>query len=188
MMNYPAVKQTIAYLADTNYLGLSRKRITVSTSGVLPPLLQFIDDGLPVSLAFSLHAPNQALREKLVPTIAKFYTLDKLMEAMDRYTTKTGNKVFYEYVMILNENDTKECAHQTGGLLKGRDAHLNLIPYNENPAIQLAESTPERIKKFKDIVESYGVTVTVRENRGRKAKSACGQLGYEKVLENLQKL
>ena len=188
LMNYPAVKQTCEYLTHTKYLGISRKRVTVSTSWVLPALMQFIADDLPVSLAFSIHAPNQALREKLIPTIAKFFTLDKLMEAMDLYTRKTRNKVFYEYVMIKDENDTAECAHQMGKLLQWRAAHLNLIPYNQNPTIDLDESTPERIKKYKDIVESYLVKVTVRENRGRKAHSACGQLGREKVTEQAHKI
>ncbi len=188
MMNYPAVKQTVCYLTDTKYLWLSRKRVTISTSGILKPLLEFIDDNLPVSLAFSLHAPNQALREELIPIMAKVNPLDKLMAALDTYTHKTGNKIFYEYVMIKDRNDSREVAHELGKLLQHRDAHLNLIPYNQNPAIDLEESSPERIKKFRDIVESYKVTVTVRENRGRKAKSACGQLGYEKVLEGLKKI
>lgn len=164
---------------------MSRKRVTVSTSGILKPLLEFIEDNLPVSLAFSLHAPTQELREELIPVMAKVNPLDKLMAALDSYTKKTGNKIFYEYVMIKDRNDMKEVAHELGKLLKHRDAHLNLIPYNENPAIDLEESTPERIKKFRDIVESYKVKVTVRENRGRKAKSACGQLGWEKVSEKL---
>jgi 23S rRNA (adenine2503-C2)-methyltransferase len=188
MMNYPAVKETVGYLTDTKYLGLSRKRVTVSTSGILKPLLEFIDDNLPVSLAFSLHAPTQELREQLIPVMAKVNPLDKLMAALDTYTKKTGNKVFYEYVMIKDRNDMKEVAHELGKLLKHRDAHLNLIPYNQNPAIDLQESTPERIKKFRDIVESYKVKVTVRENRGRKAKSACGQLGWEKVTEKLNEM
>ncbi len=175
-MNYPAVKAVVHYLADTKYLGLSCKRITVSTSGILKPLREFIDDDLPVSLAFSIHAPTQELREDLIPVMAKVNHIDQLMAEMDRYTKKTGNKIFYEYVMIKNRNDMREVAHELGKLLQHRDAHLNLIPYNQNPAIDLEESTPERIKKFKDIVESYKVKVTIRENRGRKAKSACGQL------------
>jgi 23S rRNA (adenine2503-C2)-methyltransferase len=185
LMNYPAVRETIWYLTDTKYLWLSRKRVTLSTSGILKPLLEFIDDGLPVSLAFSLHAPTQELREQLIPIMAKVNPLDKLMAALDSYTKKTGNKIFYEYVMIKDRNDMKEVAHEMGKLLQHRDAHLNLIPYNQNPMIELEESTPERIKKFKDIVESYKVKVTVRENRGRKANSACGQLGWEKVTEKL---
>lgn len=187
LMNYPNVKQTVTYLTDTKYLWLSRKRVTVSTSGLLKPLREFIDDDLPVALAFSLHAPNQALREELIPIMAKVNPLDKLMALTDEYSEKTGNKVFVEYVMIRDRNDSREVAHELGILLQHRNVHLNLIPYNQNPAIDLAESTPERIKKFRDIVESYGIKVTVRENRGRKAKSACGQLGYEKVLEGLKK-
>lgn len=185
LMNYPAVRETIWYLTDTKYLWLSRKRVTLSTSGILKPLLEFIDDELPVSLAFSLHAPTQELREQLIPIMAKVNPLDKLMAALDSYTKKTGNKIFYEYVMIKDRNDMKEVAHEMWKLLQYRDAHLNLIPYNQNPMIELEESTPERIKKFKDIVESYKVKVTVRENRGRKANSACGQLGWEKVTEKM---
>lgn len=187
MLNYPAVKKACFYMTDSNYYMLSRKRVTISTSGVLPPMQQFIDDDMPVSLAFSLHSANQALREELVPTIAKHYTLDKLMAVIDQYTEKTGNKVFYEYVMIKDKNDSKELAHECWKLLAWRLAHLNLIPYNQNPAIDLEESSDARIKKFKDIVESYKVPVTVRQNMWRKAKSACGQLGYENILRNMQK-
>ena len=80
----------------------------MSTSGILKPLLEFIEDGLPVSLAFSLHAPTQELREQLVPIMAKINPLDKLMAALDSYTNKTGNKIFYEYVMIKHRNDMRE--------------------------------------------------------------------------------
>lgn len=187
MMNYTNVKKVCHYLTDTNYLGLSQRRVTISTSWVIPPMQKFIEDKLPVSLAFSLHAPNQELREELVPTIAKFYTLDKLMEVLDDYTNKTGNEVMYEYVMIKDKNDMDSIAHQAGKLLKGRKAHLNLIPYNENPAIQLQESDPKQVRKFQKIVLGYGVPTTVRENMWREKKSACGQLWYEKVLEQLAK-
>lgn len=85
--------------------------MTLSTSGILKPLLEFIEDGLPVSLAFSLHAPTQAMREQLIPIMAKVNPLDKLMAALDNYTHKTGNKIFYEYVMIKDRNDMKEVAH-----------------------------------------------------------------------------
>jgi len=185
MMNYSAVKRTSHYLTDTRYFWLSQRRVTISTSGVIPSMEKFIDDKLPVSLAFSLHAPNQELREKLVPTIAKFYTLDKLMAVLDRYTKESGNEVMYEYVMIKDTNDMNTIAHQTGKLLQGRKAHLNLIPYNENPAIDLEESDAKQIRQFQKIVLSYGVPVTVRENMGREKKSACGQLGYEKVVAAL---
>ena len=91
---------------------MSRKRVTISTSGILKPLLEFINDNLPVSLAFSLHAPNQSLREELIPIMAQVNPLDKLMAALDSYTKKTGNKIFYEYVMIKDRNDSREVAHE----------------------------------------------------------------------------
>lgn len=185
MLNYSSVKKVCHYLTEPSYLGLSQRRVTVSTSGVIPQMEKFIDDKLPVSLAFSLHAPNQELREKLVPTIAKFYTIEKLMKTLDRYTRETGHEVMYEYVMIKDTNDLNEHAHETGVLLQNRKAHLNLIPYNENPAIDLEESEEKQIRKFQKIVMSYGIPVTVRANMGREKKSACGQLWYEKVLAEL---
>jgi 23S rRNA (adenine2503-C2)-methyltransferase len=90
-------------------------------------------------------------------------------------------------VMIKDRNDTPELAHTTWKLLRNRKAHLNLIPYNQNPAIELDESTPERIRKFQQIVMSYDVPVTVRQNMWRKVKSACGQLGWEKIQEEVKK-
>lgn len=119
--------------------------------------------------------------------MAKFYQLDRLMELMDEYVRVSDRQVFYEYVMIRDENDTDDIAHQCGVLLRNRRGHLNLIPYNENPTIDLTESHPAQIKRFKYIVESYGVTVTIRQNMGRKEKSACGQLGYEAAQEKLAK-
>ncbi len=178
LMNYPNVKKTTEYLSSEHYFGLSSKRITVSTSGVYQGLEKFITDQLPVSLAFSLHAPTQDLRAELVP-MAKFYKIDRLMELMDECVRVSDRPVFYEYVMIKDKNDMDSVAHDCGKLLRNRRGHLNLIPYNQSEAIDLEESSPAQIKKFKNIVESYGVTVTVRQNMGREDKAACGQLGYE---------
>jgi 23S rRNA (adenine2503-C2)-methyltransferase len=183
MMNYSNVKKVCHYLTEPSYLALSQRRVTVSTSGVIPSMEKFIDDKLPVSLAFSLHAPNQELREKLVPTIGKFYTIEKLMKTLDRYTHETGNEVMYEYVMIKDTNDLDEHAHQTGALLKNRKAHLNLIPYNENPAIDLAESDEKQIRKFQKIVMNYGVPVTVRANMGREKRAPVGSFDMRKSLQ-----
>lgn len=144
-----------------------------------------IDDNLDVMLALSLHAPNQELRSELIPTITKMYTLDKLMDQIDKYTTETGKKVFYEYIMIKDKTDKPELAYELIDLLKARPAHshINLIPYNENPAIDLEEPSRNKIMKFKEILENGGVTVTVRDTLGRGVKGACGQLGYEEVYQ-----
>ncbi len=104
------------------------------------------------------------------------------MEAIDRYEAATGNRIFYEYIMIKDMTDLPELAYELAELLKARNSHVNLIPYNPNPAMpDLEESTTESILAFRDVLERHGLTVTARINRGRKIKGACGQLGYEKV-------
>ena len=122
-----------------------------------------IEDKVAGKLAVSLHAPDQELRNQIMP-IAKAYPLDQLMEAIDRYVKATDNRIFYEYIMIKDMTDKPELAHGLVKLLKNRLAHLNLIPYNENPAIDLQESERKTIMKFKDILEAGGITVTVRDS------------------------
>lgn len=182
LLNYDNVKCSLDYMLKQEYLSLGKRHITISTSGIIPWIDKLIADGIDCALALSLHAPNQELREKLIPTIAKWYTLDKLMEAVDRYTDATGNRIFYEYIMIDWMTDAEHLAHELVVLLRHRNAHVNLIPYNPNPAMpDLIESSTKSILRFRDILESWWVTVTARINRGRNIKWACGQLGYEKV-------
>lgn len=106
-----------------------------------------------MKLAISLHAPNQALRNQIMP-IAKAYPLAVLMESIDRYVQATDNRIFYEYLMIRGLTDTPVLAHELVSLLKNRLAHVNLIPYNENPAIDLLESEKSAIQTFKAILEN----------------------------------
>jgi 23S rRNA (adenine2503-C2)-methyltransferase len=179
-LNYEQVINSIPYLADVKYLWLSKRRITISTSWITPAIEQFTKDNPPCSLAFSLHAPNQELREKLVP-FAKQFKLNEIMEQLQIYSKKTWNTVFYEYVIIKNLNDSDKIAHQTWKLLQNRKAHLNLIPYNQNPTINLEEPLEQKIREFQKIVESYWITVTIRWNMGRQTKSACWQLWREEV-------
>ncbi|MFA7284274.1 MAG: 23S rRNA (adenine(2503)-C(2))-methyltransferase RlmN [Candidatus Absconditabacterales bacterium] len=182
LLNYDNVKVALEYMLKQEYLSLSKRHVTISTSGIIPGIDKLIADGIDCMLALSLHAPNQVLREKLIPTIAKGYTLDKLMDAIDRYEAATGNRIFYEYIMIKDMTDLPELAHELVTLLKDRNSHVNLIPYNPNPAMpDLEESPTETILAFRDVLERAGITVTARINRGRKIKGACGQLGYEKV-------
>lgn len=180
LMNYPNVKASVPYLTSEVYLGLSRRRVTISTSWFPHAIKTMADDKLPVSFAFSLHASTQALREELVP-FAKRFPLDELMRLCDYYTQTTGQEIFYEYVIIDAVNDSDQCAHDTGKLLKWRRAHLNVIPYNESPAVTYREPSPDRVRRFQMIVKSYGVMVTIRQNRGRKSKGACWQLGREQA-------
>ena len=155
LLNYDNVKGSVHYLLDQNGFSLSRRHVTISTSGIIPGIQKMIDDNLDVMLALSLHAPNQELRAELIPTITKMYTLDKLMAQIDEYTTKTGKTVFYEYIMIKGKTDKPELAYELIDLLNARPAHshINLIPYNENPAIDLEEPSRNQIMRFKEILE-----------------------------------
>ncbi len=169
MLNYDNMVESIRVMRDQQALGLSKRHITISTSGVADKIRQLVDDGIDVRLALSLHAPNQELRKKLIPMIARRRDIDELMETIDRYTHMT---------------DTPEIADELGRLLKHRNAHVNLIPYNENPAMpDLETSEYDDILSFKKGVEAHDVTVTVRDTLGRDVKGACGQLGYEVIMK-----
>ena len=184
MLNYDEMVQSIHVMQDQKALWLSKRHITISTSGVADKIRQLIDDKIDVRLALSLHAPNQELRKKLIPMIAKRRDIDELMETIDYYTDHTGNRLFYEYIMIKDMTDTKDIWNQLWILLKHRNSHVNLIPYNENPAMpDLETSDYDQIIKFKKTVESHGVTVTVRDTLWRDVKGACGQLGYEVIMK-----
>ena len=182
LLNYEHMKSSIICMLDQQRLGLSKRHVTISTSGIIPGIERLISDWIDVRLALSLHAPNQQLREQLIPTISKVYTLEKLMAVIDRYVEATNNRIFYEYIMIKDLTDTLPVAHQLVTLLQGRLGHINLIPYNPNPAMpDLEESSMSQIYRFRNVLEEGGLTVTVRDNHGRDLKGACGQLGYEKV-------
>lgn len=183
LLNYENVKRSIEImLAQQGGFSLSKRHITISTAGIIPGIEQLIKDDIPVKLAISLHAPNQKLREELMP-IAKTYTLDKLMTTIDNYVKASDNRIFYEYIMIKDKTDKPELANELADLLRHRLAHVNLIPYNTNPAIKLEESDERTIHKFKEILENKWITVTIRDSLGRDLKSACGQLGYDKITK-----
>ena len=182
LLNYQNVKNSILVMLDQRGYSLSRRHITISTSGIIPWINKLIEDELKVMLAISLHAPVQDLREKLIP-IAKRYPLDKLMKVLNYYQQKTKNRLFYEYIMIKDLTDTPDLAYKLVELIKWQNAHVNLIPYNQNPAINLQESSWDQILKFKSILEKWGLTVTIRDSLWRDIKGACWQLWYE-ILEN----
>jgi len=181
LLNYENVRKSIEImLRQEAGLSLSKRHITISTAGIIPWIQQLIKDDIQVKLAISLHAPNQTLRDQLMP-IAKAYPLDALMKVIDQYVRVSDNRIFYEYIMIKNVTDKPELAQQLAALLKGKLAHINLIPYNANPLIKLQESDETTIRKFQETLEKLHMTVTVRDSMGRKVKSACWQLGYEAV-------
>jgi 23S rRNA (adenine2503-C2)-methyltransferase len=180
LLNYDEVKHAIQVMLQQDRLSLSKRHITISTAWVIPGIKKMIKDVIDVKLAISLHAPNQKLRSEIMP-IAKAYPLDDLMKVIDEYVKVTNNRIFYEYIMIKNVTDKPELAKQLCHLLRGRLSHVNLIPYNSNPAIKLEESDMKTIRDFQTILEKFGITTTVRDSMGRSVKSACGQLWFEKV-------
>lgn len=180
LLNYDNMKKAIELMLPQDRLSLSRRHITISTAWIIPGIRKLIEDNIPVKLAISLHAPNQELRNQLMPIAAK-YPLDELMQTIDDYVQATDNRIFYEYIMIKWITDKPELAKELAKLLRGRLAHVNLIAYNTNPAIDLEESSKSQMYKFKEILENEGITVTVRASMGREGKGACGQLGYDKL-------
>jgi 23S rRNA (adenine2503-C2)-methyltransferase len=180
-INYLAVKATIETIIDQRRVGISQRRVTVSTCGIAPIIRQFGYDFPQVSLAISLHAPTDALRATIMPVNDR-YPLADLMSALDEYTTLTHARVFYEYVMIAGVNDQLTSALALRDLLLGRPAHVNFIPYNPGDGIMGSDMQPTHpliIRKFQDILEKGGIPSTVRHTMGDDIAAACGQLALK---------
>src|SRR6266851_5498705 len=182
MANYAAVVESVRRLSDPELLGISPRRIVVSTSGLIPRIAQLGEEKIPVTLAISLHAARDELRDVLVP-INRKYPVRDLVDASQAYAETTGRRVSYEWVMLAGVNDTERDAKELGLLLRKKLAHVNLIPFN--PVDDTPYRAPERaaIRRFKEMVEEQGLNVTVRDTRGREADAACGQL-HERVMRS----
>ncbi len=185
LQNYAALLPALRVMLDDHAYGLSRRRVTVSTSGVVPMIDRLRDD-CPVALAVSLHAPNDALRDELVPLNRK-YPLRELLAACNRYLDAAPRDfITLEYCMLQQVNDTPELAQQLVRLVRGLEdgspalrCKLNLIPFNPFPASGLLRSTPARVGAFADVLRSAGIVTTVRKTRGDDIAAACGQLAGE---------
>ncbi|MGA7913156.1 MAG: 23S rRNA (adenine(2503)-C(2))-methyltransferase RlmN [Candidatus Dormiibacterota bacterium] len=184
MANYREVLDALRRIADPELLGISPRRIVLSTSGLIPRIAQLSEEGLPVTLAISLHAARDELRDVLVP-INKKYPVGELVDAAQAYAEKTGRRVSYEWVLLAGVNDTERDAKELGALLRRKLAHVNLIPFN--PVEDTPYRAPDRasIRAFKEKLEAQGLNVTVRDTRGREADAACGQL-HERVMRGRQ--
>jgi 23S rRNA (adenine2503-C2)-methyltransferase len=169
-MNIDAVLAACERLPD---LGVSHRHTAISTVGWVPGIDRLAECELPVSLALSLHAPNDDLRTQLMP-VNERYPLAEVLAACDRYRAKRRRKVFVEYVMLDEVNDLPEHARQLVALLDPRVYKVNLIPYNPTGAYD--GSSPERIERFRSILAEHRLTATVRLTRGRDIDAACGQL------------
>ncbi|MFN2464824.1 MAG: 23S rRNA (adenine(2503)-C(2))-methyltransferase RlmN [Candidatus Dormibacteria bacterium] len=179
--NLRATMASVRRFTDAQALGLGVRRVTVSTSGVVPGIEELARDGGGVNLAISLHAPIDELRDQLVPLNRK-WPVREVVRAADRYAARTGRRVSYEYVMLGGVNDTPGLADALGTLLRGRLAHVNLIPYNAIPGDPYRGTPREAIAEFRRTVRGHGVECTVRETRGTDIAAACGQLRAELEL------
>jgi 23S rRNA (adenine2503-C2)-methyltransferase len=185
LQNYGALLPALRVMLDDHGYGLSRRRVTVSTSGVVPMIDRLRDD-CPVALAVSLHAPNDALRSALVPLNRK-YPLAELLQACVRYLEAAPRDfITLEYCMLQDVNDTPELAQQLVRLVRGLEGDapalrckLNLIPFNPFPDSGLQRSSAARVAAFADLLRQAGIVTTVRKTRGDDIAAACGQLAGE---------
>jgi len=175
MLNLDNVIPALKLMLDDNAYGLSRRRVTVSTAGVIPGMDRLRDE-CPVALAISLHAPNDELRDRLVPVNRK-YPLRELIGACNRYLDKAPRDfVTFEYVMLDGVNDEPKHARELTDIAKQVHCKFNLIPFNPFPRSGFKRSDPERIRRFAEILNRAGLTVTTRKTRGDDIAAACGQL------------
>jgi len=177
LANYRAVISSVRRLTDPvpDGLGISRRSITVSTVGVVPAIARLAADGPGVTLAVSLHAPDDGLRDELVPLNTR-WKVAEVLDAAWAYAASSGRRVSIEYALIRDVNDQAWRADMLGSLLAGRLAHVNLIPLNPTPGSRWTASAPDVTARFVRRLESYELPVTVRDTRGREIDGACGQL------------
>ena len=185
LLNYEEVIRFIRLCHEPYILGLSYRNFTLSTSGIVPAIDRLARENLPINLAISLHAPNDALRTAIMP-VNKLYPLAAVLAAADRYATQSGRRVTYEYTLIANMNDQESHARELAGLLTGRLANVNLIPVNPIPEKGLGRPTLTAIARFERILGGAGLTVTVRKEMGADILAACGQL--RKVISHKNSL
>ncbi|MCY3748692.1 MAG: 23S rRNA (adenine(2503)-C(2))-methyltransferase RlmN [Chloroflexi bacterium] len=175
LANLQAVEAAVRTLVDPAAVGLSPRRVTVSTVGLPRGIHAMAGWGLPVSLAISLHAADNDLRTHLVP-VARRFPLDSLMEASRRYQRRARRRVTYEYTLLDGVNDAPAQALGLARLLRGQRCHVNLIPFNAYPGARYRPTPRAAVRAFRDTLREHGLRATVRRTRGRDISGACGQL------------
>lgn len=177
LANYSAVSRALRRITEPSPagLGIGQRHVTVSTVGLVPAIDRLIAEDLQVTLAVSLHAPDDELRDTLVPVNTR-WNVAEVLDAAWRYADATGRRVSIEYALIRDINDQAHRAKLLGRLLKGKLVHVNLIPLNPTPGSVWTASAPEREADFVNLLRAAGVATTVRDTRGRDIDGACGQL------------
>lgn len=173
--NYENLLRFLKLLTDENGLHISQRNITVSTCGLVPEMRRLADEKLQITLALSLHAPNDEKRRKLMP-VANRYSVKELMEVCAYYFEVTGRRITFEYALAEGVNDTSQDAKELSELIKGLNCHINLIPVNPVKERNFSRSGKPEILSFKNKLEKNGINVTIRREMGRDIDGACGQL------------
>ncbi|MGI6686119.1 MAG: 23S rRNA (adenine(2503)-C(2))-methyltransferase RlmN [Bacillota bacterium] len=175
LANLSPVLKSIHLLNHEEGLKIGMRRITISTCGLVPQIYRLADENLPITLAISLHAPDNKLRSRLMP-INKKYPVEEVIKAADDYSKRTGRRVTYEYALFKGVNDREEDAEKLGRLLQGRLAYINIIPSNSVPESGLFRPDDMKVHQFIKRLSSFGVNAVVREEKGGDIDAACGQL------------
>lgn len=178
--NYDNVMKALSIINDPFGLMIGSRHISISTCGVVPGIRRFGKENLQYNLAISLHAPNDELRSKLMP-INRAYPLNELFSALDEYSDNNNRRLTFEYLLLKGVNDSKKEADEIRQLLKGRNAYINLIPYNKVSEKEFETSSDENALRFYDLLKKNGVAVTLRQKKGDDIDAACGQLRANKL-------
>jgi 23S rRNA (adenine2503-C2)-methyltransferase len=175
MDNYDQLLTFLRMISDEHGLCISQRSLTVSTCGIVPGILRLAEEQLAITLAISLHAPNDELRKTMMP-IANAYTIKEILEACRVYYEKTGRRLTFEYSLVKGVNDGKSQAQELSRLLKNFNCHVNLIPVNPIKERKFEQSDGQNVQEFKKLLEKNGINATIRREMGRDIDGACGQL------------
>lgn len=173
--NYENLLRFIKILTEEGGIHISQRNLTVSTCGIVPKIRELAGEKLQMTLALSLHAPNDRKRQELMP-IAKRYSMDEVLEACRYYFEQTGRRITFEYSLVAGINDTDEDAAQLAERIKDMNCHVNLIPVNPVKERSFRRSSRQAVENFKIKLEKYGINVTIRREMGSDINGACGQL------------
>ena len=177
--NYDNLLRFFQIINHPKGLAIGARHITVSTCGIVPKILEFSHFPLQINLAISLHAPNDKLRNQIMP-INRAYPLKELLPALEEYLKRTNRRITFEYIMLAGINDTDECAKELAKLVGHLNCYINLIPYNETNNLEFKRSSTVQIMRFYDILKKNRLSVTIRREFGSKISAACGQLRSKK--------
>ncbi len=181
--NYDNTIKFLQLVAEPNGINISQRNISLSTSGLVPKMIELADQKVSVNLTVSLHSPFDEEREKIMP-IAKAYKINQILDACSYYFKKTGRRYIFEYVLIKGNNDSKEHANQLIFLLKGKPCHVNLIRLNQVKENDLVSTTDKDAYRFLGLLEKGGLSATLRRRMGEDIDGACGQLRQRYLEEN----